>query len=238
MSTVTEEKSFVVWKTAIDERTCPRCKKLNNKIFDSDEVPRRGECLPNESANKCTHSHCRCRVVNYIKPSVQSASANGPAYWQVMFDKAYGLPEEVNKNQRLKFRQEIQSLVKSYPCTDCVSDTINWMRFNKPTGEKREDYVNYLCEMKNMVNAKTDKPLYDCSTLTTNNMHNSQTSCQSCQQTDTEPGSKEKDSKVNPELGTSTSEERGIVTPDLVSSTTEDGHEYGKPNEIEIASED
>ena len=115
----------------------------------------------------------------------------GKSYWDVMFSRAYQLPDHVTRNQSLKFRQDILNMVKQYPCKDCVVDSVAWMRSNKPDGIARNDYVNYLCNMKNFVNAKLGKDIFDCSLLTTNDMHNSQTSCESCKQADTNPSNED-----------------------------------------------
>ena len=98
----------VMFRAHLDERVCQQCRSLNRKVFNINKAP----MLP-------LHDNCRCKLVNY-KPRPRPKPRGrvehiGESYWNVMFDKAQNLPQVISNNQRLKFRQEIQSLVKSYP---------------------------------------------------------------------------------------------------------------------------
>ena len=211
----------VMWKTRIDERTCPMCKMLNNRVYYADRAP----SLP-------VHDNCRCSLIKYKGPAAtlkpKRTEHIGEAYWSVMFDKAQNLPEVVTNNQRLKFRQEIQSLVKSYPYS--MIDMMNWMRNNKPEGESRDDYVDYVCQMKNFVNSQTGKPIYDCSSLTADLMaHNVPTHNQSCGKCNAQPSEEDSEREHNPKASGSSSEEGLLVTPDLM--TTESEYEQQNGNQ-------
>lgn len=220
----------VMWKTHIDERTCPMCKMYNNRVYYADKAP----SLP-------AHDNCRCSLIKYKGPAVQLKPNKrnehiGESYWNVMFDKAQHLPEVVSNNQRLKFRADIQSLVRSYPYS--MVDLYNWMRQNKPEGDNREDYVNYVCNMKNFVNSQTGKPIYDCSTLTSETMtHNVPTHEKTCGQCNNQPSKEYEESEHNPEPSSTSSEEGLLVTPDLMSSESKHKQKNGNQNPVGFKSQ-
>jgi hypothetical protein len=186
-------------------------------VFYKDKAPR----VP-------AHDNCRCKLNKYLGAAVENL---GGAYWKVMFDKAHNLPETVSNGQRLQFRNEIQQLTKAYPCNEVsVND---WMKEHKMEGTNRDDYVNYLCNMKNFVNEKLGKQIYDCSVLTTHTMtHNVPTHDETCNQCNSQPGEEDSESKHNPELGSSPSEERLLVTPDLMTTKAENNQQYGNQETV------
>ena len=212
----------VQWKTRMDERSCPRCNSLNGKIYIKNQAPQ----IPQ-------HDHCRCRLVNYYpkprpRPKVATTGGN---YWTTMFDKAYNLPEVVTNGERLKFRNDILQLTKLYPCNQ-VSVT-EWMKEHKMEGTGRNDYINYLCNMKNFVNEKLGKQIYDCSILTSNTMtHNVPTRQETCSKCNTEPGKEHSASEHNPESSGTSSEQRGFVSPDLMSSESKDKEQNREQNTV------
>lgn len=233
MSVLQPMTSKVKWKTRMDERSCNVCRARNNRIYNKSQAPD----LP-------AHDNCRCRLVNYTphprKPKhaqLFEAPNVGPSYWNVMFSKAYNLPEHVSNNKRLQFRQEIQSLVKSYPCSDCVIDAMAWMKANKMEGDTRNDYINYLCNFKNFVNSKTGKDIYDCSVLLTSEpmTHNippahQHTSCQ-C---NAHPGKKYETAEHDPESSGTLSEQGSLVRPDFVGAETEYKKQNRNENSIQL----
>lgn len=200
----------VIWKTRVDERTCPTCQSRNNKVFYKDRAP----SVP-------AHDNCRCKLVKYRGAAVENL---GGAYWKTMFDKAHNLPETVNNAQRLQFQSEIQQLTNAYPCNQVSVD--EWMKEHKMEGTSRNDYVQYLCNMKNFVNEKLGKQIYDCSLLTPISMsHNIPTHEETCSKCNTEPGKEDSESKHNPESRGSPSKEGLFITPDLMSSKSEDNQQ-------------
>lgn len=211
----------VIWKTRVDERTCVVCQGRNNKVFYKDKAPR----VP-------AHDACRCKLVKYQGAAVETV---GGAYWKTMFQKAHDLPETVNNGQRLQFRNEIQQLTKAYPCNEVsVND---WMKEHKMEGTSRNDYVNYLCNMKNFVNEKLGKQIYDCSLLTPISMsHNVPTHEETCSKCNAEPGKEEATSEHNPESSTPTSEERSFITPYLMSSESENDKKNGNQIPVKLRS--
>lgn len=201
-----------MWKTRVDERTCPVCQSRNNKVYYKDKAP----SVP-------AHDNCRCRLVKYRGAAVETL---GGAYWKTMFDKAHDLPETVNNAQRLQFENEIVNLTKAYPCNEVsVND---WMKEHKMEGSNRSDYVNYLCNMKNFVNEKLGKDKYDCNLLTTVSMsHNVPTHEETCSKCNTEPSKEDSKAEHNPESRGSPSKEGLFITPDLMSSISKDNQQNG-----------
>ena len=220
----------LIWKTRSDEKTCEVCRSYHNKVYYSDKAP----SLP-------AHDNCRCKLVTYKGAAVERLGVDrvGRSYWDVMFSKAYSLPEDVSNNQRLQFRNDILQLVKSYPCSDCVTDTVAWMKNNKLEAKSRDDVLNYLCNMKNMVNSKTGKDIYDCTTLLTSETmtHNPPTHQQTCSQCDSHPGEKHSEAEYNPESSGTSSEQRSFVVPDLVRSESENKQQNRNENAVGFKSQ-
>lgn len=212
MAVVQQQQHRVQWKTVRDEKACPQCLMLNNRVFIKDAQ---------NTPQPPLHDHCRCKLIAYrapvmtLKPNKKSEHV-GEAYWTVMFDLAKNLPEHVTSNQRLNFRQKIQSLVKSYPYS--TIDTLSWLRQNKSDGDTRADHINYICNFKNFVNSQTGKELFDCSSLLTGETmrHNPPAGQERSCQCNSQPAEEYSEGEHDPESSSSFGKERGLVLPDLV----------------------
>ena len=74
-------------------------------------------------------------------------------------------PEEPTRQQRRAARQLIEALAHVYPCGECAGHFAEVLR-QEPPGRRvrsREELVNYVCDVHNIVNRSLGKPEFDCS---------------------------------------------------------------------------
>ena len=93
----------------------------------------------------------------------ESKQEAGPKYWDVLKNMAAKLPDIPSRSEKIEFNQTLNYLVNHFVCDDCVEDAQDFIAANPVKSLKsKEDYSRYICELHNVVNVKTGKPVHDC----------------------------------------------------------------------------
>eukprot|EP00617_Octactis_speculum_P017327 CAMPEP_0185771650 /NCGR_PEP_ID=MMETSP1174-20130828/64434_1 /TAXON_ID=35687 /ORGANISM="Dictyocha speculum, Strain CCMP1381" /LENGTH=195 /DNA_ID=CAMNT_0028457561 /DNA_START=19 /DNA_END=603 /DNA_ORIENTATION=- len=87
----------------------------------------------------------------------------GRGTWDLLHTVAAWFPDTPSSFEKEAARSLVSSLALLYPCTHCAADFQESIRDSPPQVESRTIFAIWLCRQHNLVNAKLDKPAFDCS---------------------------------------------------------------------------
>lgn len=86
----------------------------------------------------------------------------GQAGWTLLHTIAAYYPVEADEAKQAVTYQFLRSFGKVFPCTDCARDFQRIVTEHPPRLKTRKDFVQWMCEAHNDVNAQLGKPAFPC----------------------------------------------------------------------------
>lgn len=109
----------------------------------------------------------------------ESKESSGPSFWKVLFNSAAKYPQHPSKEERSDINNYIKSIIKRFPCEECVDHSFDYIRSHPIENDNRENLMKYLCGLKNTSNKHEGKPEIDCNDFTMKSINNLQ-ECSTC----------------------------------------------------------
>ena len=86
----------------------------------------------------------------------------GHISWEVLHTFAASYPTKPTKEDQKQFKNLISAFTHLYPCPDCRKSFKLLISENPVKTGNREEVVNYICDIHNLVNKKLGKEIFDC----------------------------------------------------------------------------
>src|SRR5207244_3036654 len=85
--------------------------------------------------------------------------------WSIIHSYTAGMPDKIDRIQKIKLRQTIADLVDHLPCNDSKDHARAYLKDNKPAYNTNREAFQYFCDFHNHINESTGKPTQDCGAL-------------------------------------------------------------------------
>lgn len=95
-------------------------------------------------------------------PAPPDIAELGRGTWTLLHTMAAYYPEQASAAQQRDTFQLLDALSRTFPCRWCADDFADSMRQRPPQLATRSQFAQWLCEAHNQVNAKLNKPSFDC----------------------------------------------------------------------------
>lgn len=89
----------------------------------------------------------------------------GRKSWSVLHTMAAYFPMQPSASDQQQMASFLHIFSRFYPCEECAADMRQDLKSEPPRTENRVELSQWLCRLHNKVNAKLDKPLFDCAKI-------------------------------------------------------------------------
>ena len=96
------------------------------------------------------------------KPLTLTKQEIGRNTWSLLHSIAASYPNEPTKEDIQQVTNFLYGLANLFPCKICGSHLLKMLDKEGVHAESREELVNYICKIHNIVNKVLDKPQFDC----------------------------------------------------------------------------
>ena len=96
------------------------------------------------------------------KPLTLTKQEIGRNTWTILHSIAASYPNEPNEEDKKQITNFLFSLAHLFPCKICGSHLTRMLKKEGVHANSREELVNYICKMHNIVNKVLGKPQFDC----------------------------------------------------------------------------
>ncbi|WVQ79417.1 hypothetical protein IAT38_001514 [Cryptococcus sp. DSM 104549] len=103
-----------------------------------------------------------------IMPKLGNATAKaelGRAAWRVLHLMTLRYPDNPTEDDRLALKSYFHLFSRLYPCGECATEFQALLKEYPPQTSSRKSASLWLCHVHNLVNARLEKPEFDCLTL-------------------------------------------------------------------------
>ena len=96
------------------------------------------------------------------KPLTLTKQEIGRNTWSILHSIAASYPNEPTKEDKQQVTNFLYGLANLFPCKICGSHLLKMLDKEGVHAESREELVNYICKIHNIVNKVLNKPQFDC----------------------------------------------------------------------------
>ena len=96
------------------------------------------------------------------KPLTLTKQEIGRNTWSLLHSIAASYPNEPTEEDKKQITNFIYGLAHLFPCKICGSHLLKMLNKEGVHANSREDLVNYICKIHNIVNKVLEKPVFDC----------------------------------------------------------------------------
>mmetsp|Transcript_54941 Transcript_54941/g.174670 ORF Transcript_54941/g.174670 Transcript_54941/m.174670 type:complete len:249 (-) Transcript_54941:1221-1967(-) len=89
----------------------------------------------------------------------------GRSTWHMLHTLAAQLPEHPSAQQQQDVNSLVKLLTRVYPCAECAKHFAETVSRHPPPVHSQKAFAQWLCQIHNEVNARLEKPIFDCSEL-------------------------------------------------------------------------
>ncbi len=86
----------------------------------------------------------------------------GSATWKLLHTLSVNYPDRPTVDEKEEMAQFLRLFSRLYPCPPCAEDFRQDLRSHPPQLDSSSSFARWLCGAHNRVNAKLDKPQFDC----------------------------------------------------------------------------
>ena len=99
--------------------------------------------------------------IRLVSPSTGNLKTLGRSTWTILHSFARHLDNSNEKDLR-RFAEWVPQTIAFYPCCDCRTHSLLWIRDNPCPSTSKEEICQWLCQLHNMVNTRLKKQTYNC----------------------------------------------------------------------------
>ena len=96
------------------------------------------------------------------KPLTLTKQEIGRNTWSILHSIAASYPNEPTKEDKQQVTNFLYGLANLFPCKICGSHLLKMLNKEGVHADSREELVNYICKIHNIVNKVLNKPHFDC----------------------------------------------------------------------------
>ncbi len=96
------------------------------------------------------------------KPLTLTKQEIGRNTWSLLHSMAASYPNEPTEEDKKYITNFLYSLANLFPCKICGSHLLKMLKKEGVHADSREELVNYICKIHNIVNKVLQKPQFDC----------------------------------------------------------------------------
>ena len=96
------------------------------------------------------------------KPLTLTKQEIGINTWSLLHSMAASYPNEPTEEDKKYITNFLYSLANLFPCKICGSHLLKMLKKEGVHADSREELVNYICKIHNIVNKVLQKPQFDC----------------------------------------------------------------------------
>ena len=96
------------------------------------------------------------------KPLTLTKQEIGRNTWSILHSIAASYPNEPTKEDKQQITNFLYGLANLFPCKICGSHLLKMLNKEGVHADSREELVNYICKIHNIVNKVLNKPHFDC----------------------------------------------------------------------------
>ena len=96
------------------------------------------------------------------KPLTLTKQEIGRNTWSILHSIAASYPNEPTKEDKQQVTNFLYGLANLFPCKICGSHLLKMLNKEGVHADSREELVNYICKIHNIVNKVLNKPQFDC----------------------------------------------------------------------------
>ena len=82
--------------------------------------------------------------------------------WSLLHSIAASYPNEPTKEDKQQITNFLYGLANLFPCKICGNHLLRMLNKEGIHADSREELVNYMCKIHNIVNKVLNKPHFDC----------------------------------------------------------------------------
>ena len=96
------------------------------------------------------------------KPLTLTKQEIGRNTWSLLHSMAASYPNEPNEEDKKQIKNFLYGLANHFPCKICGNHLLKMLNKEGIHANSREELVNYICKIHNIVNKVLEKPQFDC----------------------------------------------------------------------------
>ena len=96
------------------------------------------------------------------KPLTLTKQEIGRNTWSLLHSMAAAYPNEPTDDDKKQITNFMYGLAPLFPCKICGSHLLKMLNKEGAKANSREELVNYICKIHNIVNKVLNKPAFDC----------------------------------------------------------------------------
>ena len=96
------------------------------------------------------------------KPLALTKQEIGRDTWALLHSIAASYPNEPNEEDKKQITNFLYGLANLFPCKICGNHLLRMLKKEGIHADSREELVNYICKIHNIVNKVLEKPQFDC----------------------------------------------------------------------------
>ena len=96
------------------------------------------------------------------KPLTLTKQEIGRNTWSLLHSMAAAYPNEPTEEDKKQITNFMYGLANHFPCKICGSHLLKMLKKEGVHADSREELVNYICKIHNIVNKVLQKPQFDC----------------------------------------------------------------------------
>ena len=96
------------------------------------------------------------------KPLTLTKQEIGRDTWALLHSIAASYPNEPNEEDKKQITNFLYGLANLFPCKICGNHLLRMLKKEGIHADSREELVNYICKIHNIVNKVLEKPQFDC----------------------------------------------------------------------------
>ena len=96
------------------------------------------------------------------KPLTLTKQEIGRNTWSLLHSIAASYPNEPTEEDKKQITNFLYGLANLFPCKICGNHLLRMLKKEGIHADSREELVNYICKIHNIVNKVLEKPQFDC----------------------------------------------------------------------------
>jgi len=96
------------------------------------------------------------------KPLTLTKQEIGRNTWALLHSMAASYPNEPTDEDKKQITNFMYGLANLFPCKICGGHLLKMLKKEGVKANSREELVNYICKIHNIVNKVLNKPIFDC----------------------------------------------------------------------------
>ena len=96
------------------------------------------------------------------KPLALTKQEIGRDTWALLHSIAASYPNEPNEEDKKQITNFLNEIANLFPCKICGNHLLRMLKKEGIHADSREELVNYICKIHNIVNKVLEKPQFDC----------------------------------------------------------------------------